>query len=136
MERVLAFLDSIFHVPSTIVDFYHLGHRKPRIRENESDPWKEFPRVPLNLGNHSALSVPRTCLIPKVNQLDLNPTLGRPSHRSSSKLTLCTTGRICYLFQMKLAHETSQLNRWHMVWGLVKAFQSFVTVSLTPLTKS
>ena len=80
---LLHHLDPILHVASTIVDLDHLRRRKPRISDNESDPWKEFPYVPLNLGNHSALSVPRLCLIPNVNQLDLNPALGRPSRRTA-----------------------------------------------------
>ena len=81
-QRVLSLFDPDLHVTSTVVDLDHLRSLKPRIRDNESDPRKKFSRVPLDLRNHSALSIPRLCLIRKVNQLDLNPTLGGPSHRT------------------------------------------------------
>ena len=43
---------------------------------------KNSPIMPFDLGYHSAFSVPRLCLVPEINQPDLNPTLGRSSHRT------------------------------------------------------
>ena len=79
-QRVLPLFDPVLNVATTVVHLDHLPGRELGIGHDESDPREEFPVVPLDLGDHSAFSVPRLCLIPEINQPDLNPALGRSSH--------------------------------------------------------
>ncbi len=81
-QRVLPLFDPILNVPTTVVHLDHLPGRKLGIGHDEPDPWEEFPIAPLDFGDHSAFFVPSLCLVPETNQSDLNPTLGRPPHRT------------------------------------------------------
>src|SRR5271157_28 len=81
-QRVLPLFDPILNVPTTVVHLDHLPGRKLGIGHDEPDPWEELPFVPLDFGNHPALSVPRLCLVREIDQPDLNSTLGRSSHRT------------------------------------------------------
>jgi hypothetical protein len=74
--------DPILNVTSAVLDFDHFPGGQPGVGDDETDPWKELPHVPFDLGYHPTRSVPCLRLIPKVNQLDLNPTLRGPSHRT------------------------------------------------------
>ncbi len=69
--------DGVLNVATPILHLEYVPGRQLGIGHNEPDPWKEFPHLPFDLGNHSALSALILYLIPKDNQLDLNPTLER-----------------------------------------------------------
>ena len=79
-QRVLSLFDPIPHVAASVIYLDHLPGRELRIGYNEPDPREEFPIVPFDLRYNSAISVPRLCLIPEINQFNPNPTLGSPPH--------------------------------------------------------
>jgi len=79
-QRGLPLFDPVLNVAASVVHLNHFPGRQLGIDHDESDPGKEFPFVPLDLGNYPALSIPSLCLAPEINQPDLNPTLGRPTH--------------------------------------------------------
>src|SRR5271157_5399041 len=79
-QGVLSFFDSILNIAATVVNPDYLRGRELGIGHNESDPWEEFPIVPRDLGHNSTLSVPGLCLVPEINESDLNPALGRAAH--------------------------------------------------------
>ena len=85
-QRVLPLFDSILNVPASVVNLDHLPGRKLGIGHDKPDPWEEFSVVPLDFGNHPALSIPSLRLVPEINQPDLNSTLGRSPHRMSQIL--------------------------------------------------
>ncbi len=81
-QRVLPLFDPILNVATPVVHLDHLSGRDLRVGDDEPDPREEFPVVPLNVGHHPPLPVPSLCLIPEINQPDLNSTLGRSPHRT------------------------------------------------------
>jgi len=81
-QRVLPLFDAVLNIAASIVHFDHLPGRQLGMGHDEPDPREEFSFVPLDLGNHSAVFVPLLCLIPEINQPDLNSALGRSPHRT------------------------------------------------------
>ncbi len=81
-ERVLTLFDPVLNVATPVVHVDHISDRELRVGHDKADPRKEFPIVPLDLGDHSAVFVPSLCLIPEINQPDLNSTLERSPHRT------------------------------------------------------
>ena len=79
-KGVLTLLDSVLNITTAIVDFDHLSLGQPGIGHDEVDPGEEFPLMPLDLADHPARLVPVLGLVMEINDLDLNPALGRPVH--------------------------------------------------------
>jgi hypothetical protein len=79
-QCVLSRLLPVLYVATAIIQLAHIPGRDPGIGHNKSDPREEIPIVPSDLGHHSTLPVPRLSLVPKINQPDLNPSLGRSPH--------------------------------------------------------
>ncbi len=80
-QSVLALLYPVLYFPAFIVDFHDLFASKPGVGYDKTDSWKKFSRMPFNLADHPARPAPALRPVLKINNPDLNTTLGRSPHR-------------------------------------------------------
>jgi len=73
-QGVLAFLDPVFHIPSTTIDLGHLAGREPGVGKHKTDPREKLASVPLDFGHYPARPAPTLGLVVEVNDPDLDAT--------------------------------------------------------------
>jgi hypothetical protein len=82
-QGVLPFLDPVFDLGPTVIDFDHLTGRQPGAGNHEADPGEKLTPVPFELGHYPARPAPTLGLVVEINNLDLNVALGRSADRTT-----------------------------------------------------
>jgi len=80
-QSVLALIYPVLFLPASILDFHDLFARKLGGGYDKTDSWKKFSRMPFNLADHPARPASALRPVLKINNPDLNTTLGRTTHR-------------------------------------------------------
>ena len=69
LDRPLAFLDPLLARAALVVEGHDILGRTAHVGHDEADPGIELPRMPLDLGNDTAWSVPGRCPIAEAGMI-------------------------------------------------------------------